>query len=65
MCGRPDDQLENHPWVVEDKMTKTRTGPSETPDSIDELVRDLEESGYPPLNFLRIFITNVVTFAHN
>jgi hypothetical protein len=28
-------------------MTKTATGPSENPDSTDELVRDLEESGYP------------------
>ena len=28
-------------------MTRTRTGPSENPDSTDELVRDLEESGYP------------------
>ena len=28
-------------------MTRTQTGPSENPDSTDELVRDLEESGYP------------------
>jgi hypothetical protein len=28
-------------------MTRTRTGPSEDPDSTGELVRDLEESGYP------------------
>lgn len=28
-------------------MTKTATGPSENPDSTEELVRDLEESGYP------------------
>jgi hypothetical protein len=28
-------------------MTRTRTGPSKDPDSTDELVRDLEESGYP------------------
>lgn len=27
-------------------MTKTATGPSENPDSTDELVRDIEESGY-------------------
>src|ERR1035438_9723113 len=40
-------QLENRAWVVEDSMTKTTTGPSENPDSTDELVRDLEESGYP------------------
>jgi len=28
-------------------MTKTAAGLSENPDSTDELVRDLEESGYP------------------
>jgi hypothetical protein len=28
-------------------MTKTAAGFSENPDSTDELVRDLEESGYP------------------
>lgn len=28
-------------------MTKTATGRSVNPDSTDELVRDLEESGYP------------------
>jgi len=28
-------------------MTKTAAGFSESPDSIDDLVRDLEESGYP------------------
>ncbi len=28
-------------------MTKTATGPSKNTDSTDELVRDLEESGYP------------------
>ena len=28
-------------------MSKTRTGPSENPDSTDELVRDIEESDYP------------------
>jgi hypothetical protein len=28
-------------------MTRTQTLPSRDPDSTDELVRDLEESGYP------------------
>lgn len=28
-------------------MTKSAAGSSENPDSTDELVRDLEESGYP------------------
>ena len=28
-------------------MTKTAAGLSENPDSTDDLVRDLEESGYP------------------
>jgi hypothetical protein len=40
-------QLENHPGSVEDNMTKVAAGPSENPDSNAELVRDIEESGYP------------------
>ena len=33
--------------VVENNMTKTEAGFCENPDSTDNLVRDLEESGYP------------------
>jgi hypothetical protein len=32
---------------VENNMTKKAAGFSENPDSTDNLVRDLEESGYP------------------
>jgi hypothetical protein len=42
-----DTNFEDHPWIVEDNMTKTAAGLSENPDSTEELVRDLEESGYP------------------
>jgi len=40
-------QPENESWVVEDNMTKLAAGFSENRDSTDNLVRDLEESGYP------------------
>jgi hypothetical protein len=32
---------------VEDNLTETAAESSKNPDSTDELVRDLEESGYP------------------
>lgn len=37
-------------------MTKTAAGLSENPDSTDELVRDLEESGYPVDGATELFV---------
>ncbi len=45
--GTCEHQPENQSWVVEDNMTTTATSFSENRDSTGDLVRDLEDSGYP------------------